>query len=166
MKVLGELAPLGIAVALAGALTWFLLTRDIGIGMWLLAFLLVAHGWVHVMFLFPQPDAAAASAGGMAYPFDMSRSWLIDGIGLDAGAVRALGTALVGLVLVTSVLAAMATLGWLVPATWWVGLVVASAMGSAVLLALFYAPGLLIGFAIDIGLVWFALASIWRPIGA
>ena len=87
MKAILELVPIGIGVALVGAVTWFLLDRDIGAGKWLLAGLLLAHGWVHVMFLFPAPDAASATAGGLAYPFAMSRSWLISNAGLDAGLV-------------------------------------------------------------------------------
>lgn len=166
MKTLTDLLPLGIGIALLGVLTWFLLDRDIGAGKWLLAFLLFAHGWVHVMFVFPQPDAAAATtAGAVAWPFDMGRSWLI-GAGMDAGALRAIGIVAVAVTLVAFLLAALATVGVLVPVGWWTALVVAAAVSSTVVLALFFSPALLLGFAINLALLYMVLASAWSPIGA
>lgn len=165
MKTLTDLLPLGIGIALLGALTWFLLDRDIGAGKWLLAFLLFAHGWVHVMFVFPQPDAAAATAGGMAWPFDMGRSWLV-GAGMDAGALRGVGIAAIAVTLVAFLLAALATVGVLVPAGWWAGLVIASAVSSTLVLGLFFSPMLLLGFAINLALLFVVLASVWNPLAA
>ena len=162
MKVIGELLPLAIGVAFVGAVTWFLLDRDIGLGRWVLALLLFGHGWVHMMFLFPQPSGAGATTGGMEWPFDMGRSWLIPG-GLDAGLIKAVGIALIVLALATALLAALATVSLLVPTAWWPFMVVASAISSLLLLILFYAPALLIGLAIDLVLVWFVIASIWSP---
>jgi hypothetical protein len=168
MKGVMDLLPIAIGVAVVGAITWFLLDRDIGVGTWLLATLLFAHGWVHLMFVFPTPTpaAATATAGGLAYPFDMGRSWLATGHGLDAGTIRTIGMAVMALTFVGFALAAMATLGWLVPAAWWDGLVIGSALGSTILLVLFFSPGLLLGFVINAGLVWLVLASIWSPMTA
>jgi hypothetical protein len=164
MKSIVGLLPIAIGVAVVGAVTWFLLDRNIGFGTWLLATLLFAHGWVHLMFVFPAP--AASPGGGLAYPFDMGRSWLIGSIGLDEGLVRALGIALMGLTFAGFTLAAMATVGWLVPASWWAGLVIGSAAGSTLLLLLFFAPALVLGFVIDAALVWLALAPAWSPLAA
>ena len=61
----------------------------------------------------------------MAWPFDLGRSWPVTRIGLDPGIVRAAGMALTAITIVTSLLAALATVGILVPADWWSGLVVA-----------------------------------------
>jgi hypothetical protein len=52
-----------------------------------------------------------------------------------------------------------------VPADWWSGLVVALAVSSALLLALVFAPTFLIGFGIDLALLWLALVSGWSPAG-
>jgi hypothetical protein len=163
MKAILDLLPIGIGVALVGALTWFLLDRDIGVGKWLLAALLLAHGWVHVMFVFPAPAEATATAGGLAYPFDMGRSWLITGAGLDAGMVRSIGVAVMAATFVGFVLTALATVGWLVPTTWWTALLVASAAGSSVLLVLFFSPALLLGFAINAALWMLVVTSLWSP---
>lgn len=164
MRTVIELLPLAIGIALVGALTWFLLDRDLGIGKWLLAALLFAHGWVHVMFVFPRPEGAAATAGGTEWPFDMGRSWLIDGAGVDAGLLRTLGIVLIIATLVTFFLAALSTVGLLVPAGWWAPLVILGAAGSTVLLLLFYSPALLLGFAINLAVVWLVLASVWSPV--
>lgn len=166
MRAVLELLPIGVGVAVVGVLTVFLLNRDVGLARWLLAALLFAHGWVHVMFAFPTPEPAAAIAGGLAYPFDMSRSWLITGVGLDAGMVRTAGLVVMGATFVGFLLAALATVGWLVPTAWWGGLVLASAAGSTLLLALFFAPALLLGFGINAAVAGLVLASIWSPGGA
>lgn len=164
MKALLDLAPIGIGVALVGALTWFLLDRDIGAGRWLLAALLLAHGWVHVMFVFPVPEAAS-TAGGLAYPFDMGRSWLVTSLGLDAVAVRSIGIAVIVVTVVAFLAAALATMGWLVPTGWWAGLVLGAAASSTLMLALFFSLALLLGFAINAALWAFVIASIWTPGG-
>lgn len=163
MKAMFDLLPIGIGVALISVLTWFLLDRDIGAGKWLLAGLLLAHGWVHVMFVFPAPEAATATAGGLAYPFDMTRSWLTTNLGLDAGMVRSVGIVLMVATFATFLLAALATVGWIVPAAWWAGLVFAAATASTLMLILFFSPALLIGFAINAALWVFVLASAWTP---
>jgi hypothetical protein len=163
MKWALDLVPIGIGVTLVAALTWFLLDRDIGLGKWLLAGLLLAHGWVHVMFVFPAPEAATASAGGLAYPFDMGRSWLISA-GVEPGMIRTLGIVVMGLTLTGFVLAALATVGWLVPAAWWAGLVLASAAASTLMLIIFFSPALLLGLAINAALWVLVVASVWQPV--
>jgi hypothetical protein len=166
MKGISELLPTAIGIAVVGGITWFLLDRNVGVGKWVLAALLFAHGWVHLMFIFPKPDAAAATSGGLAYPFDMSRSWLVTGAGLDLGLVRTVGLVVMGVVFVGYLLAALSTAGLLVPAEWWTGLVAGSAVASTVLLVLFFAPALLLGFAINGAVAVLVLASIWSPVVA
>jgi len=164
VKALLDLLPIGIGVALVAALTWFLLDRDIGAGRWLLAALVFAHGWVHVMFVFPAPEATPATAGGLAYPFDMGRSWLISNIGLDAGMVRAIGVVVMVVTFAAFLLAALSTMGWLVPTGWWEGLLLGAAASSTLLLALFFSPALLLGFVINAAIWVLVLASIWSPV--
>jgi hypothetical protein len=163
MKPILDLLPIGIGVALLAAVTWFLLDRDIGAGRWLLAALLFAHGWVHVMFVFPAPEAAPASAGGLAYPFDMARSWLITNAGLDTGMIRTIGVVVVAVTFAAFLLAALSTMGWLVPTGWWDGLLLGAAASSTLLLALFFSPALLLGFAINAVLWVLVIASVWSP---
>lgn len=165
MKTMTGLLPLAVGIAVVGGVTWYLLDRNVGLGTWLLAALLFAHGWVHLMFVFPKPEPAAATAGGMAYPFDMGRSWLIRAAGLDVGLVRTIGKAVMVATFAGFILAALSTVGVLVPAGWWAGLVVGSAIGSILLLALFFSPVLVLGFAIDLALLWLVLASVWSPLG-
>jgi len=164
VKAVFDLLPIGIGVALVGAVTWFLLDRDIGAGRWLLAGLLFAHGWVHVMFVFPVPEAAPATAGGLAYPFDMGRSWLIANAGIDAGVVRTVGIVVMGATLAGFLLAALSTMGWLVPTGWWQGLVLAAATSSTLLLVLFFSPALALGFVVNVALWVLVLASLWSPL--
>ena len=160
VKTMMELLPLAVGVAVVGAVTWFLLDRDWAFGPWLLAGLLFAHGWVHVMFVVPTPPP---SAGGPAWPFDMSRSWLVTGAGLDVGLVRAVGIVLMIVVCAGFLLAALSTVQVIVPAAWWSVLVGGAAAASLLLLALFFSPMLTLGVGIDVILLWFVIAAIWSP---
>lgn len=164
MKVLRGLVPLAVGIVAIGALTWFLLDAESAIGRWLLAALLFAHGWVHLMFVFPQPDPARASAGTPEWPFDMRRSWLVTRAGMDAGVVRIVGRAVMAVAFAALLLAALATVGVLVPAEWWAALVIGGSVASTILLILFYSPMLLLGFGINLALVWLVLGSVWSPI--
>lgn len=164
MKSILDVLPIGIGVALVAALTWFLLDREIGAGRWLLAALLLAHGGVHVMFVFPAPEAAPATAGGLAHPFDMGRSWLISQAGLEAGTVRTVGLVVMVVSVAGFSLAALSTVGWIVPGGWWTGLMLGSAAASTLLLALFFSPALPLGFAINAAVWFLVLAPVWRPL--
>jgi hypothetical protein len=162
VKTLVGLAPLTAGLIVFGIAVWFLLGGNMALGTWLFAAFLVGHGLVHIMFAVPQPEGAAATANGVDYPFDLSRSWLV-GAGLAAAAVRAIAMALVVLVVIGFALAALSTVGILVPVGWWQGLVLAAAAASVLLLIVGFSPGLVLGFAIDAILVWVVLASLWLP---
>ena len=158
-----QLVPLAIAVAVVGGVTWLLLEGNSALGTWLLAALILGHGLAHLAFVVPAPDPARTSGAGMPWPFDLRDSWLVGRLGLDAGIVRSTGIALAAVAIATSLLAALATVGILVPADWWPGLVVALAVSSALLLTLRFAPAFLVGYGIDLALLWLALLAGWSP---
>jgi len=158
-KLVRELAPLAVAVALFGALIAVLLANGSNLGSWLLAAFLVGHGWVHFMYVMPQPKAAAATASGPDWPFSLDRSWLGAG-----GALHGLGLILVVLTAVGYLLAALATIPIVVPAAMWAGLVVFSSLASALLMALFFNPQLILGLAIDAALLAVVILDVWRPV--
>ena len=163
IKTARELLPLAIGVAIVSGFTWFLLARGWALGPWLVAVLLFAHGWVHLMFVFPRP---APTAAGPTWPFDMGRSWLITAVGLDERRVRVVGRAVMVVTVGGFALSALSTVGLLVPVAWWTGLLVGSSLASMVMLGIFLSPTLLLGWAIDVALPWFAIASIWSPAAA
>jgi len=160
-----QLVPLAIGVAVIGAVTWLLLEGDNVLGAWLLAALVVGHGLAHVAFVVPAPDPARKTGAGMPWPFDLRDSWLVDRFGLNPGIVRAAGMTLAAIAIVTALLAALATVGIVVPANWWPGLVVALAISSMLLLTLRFSPAFVIGFGIDAALLWLVFLSGWRPAG-
>jgi hypothetical protein len=162
---LTQLVPLAIGVALVAGLTWVLLDRDVALGRWLLAALILGHGLAHLAFVVPTPEPAKATGSGMEWPFDLGRSWPVTRIGLDGRIVRGAGAALTAVTIVTSLLAALATVGILVPLDWWSGLVVSLAVSSLLLITVCFSPILLNGFAIDLALLWLALLSGWSPAG-
>ena len=155
------LTPLAIAVAIIAGVVWLMLINDIVLGPWLLAVLVFAHGWVHLMWVFPKP--ASPNAGGSEYPFDFSRSWLIHRAGLGAGLVRNIGMAVMALTFLLGLLAALSTVAILVPADWWGALMIATAAASTVMLAFYYSPALVLGFAINAALVLLVLSGTWSP---
>jgi hypothetical protein len=165
MNNASRLLPLAIGSALVAGLTWVLLDRDVELGRWLLAALILGHGMAHLAFVVPTPEPAKARGSGMEWPFDLGGSWLVTRVGLDARAVRGAGVALTAVTVVTSLLAALATVGVIVPVDWWPGLVVSQAVSSLLLLSVCFSPILLNGFAIDLALLWLALLSGWSPAG-
>jgi hypothetical protein len=126
----------------------------------LFAAFLAAHGLIHASYLSPTP---ARTAGGPEWPFEMGRSWLVSGLGLDAGAVRLIGTVLIAVTVTAFLLAALSTAGWLVPEGWWLSLIVLGSVASAAQLLVFFHPWLVLGLAIDAVLIWLALVSRWTP---
>ena len=161
------LAPRALGVLVAGSVTLFLLTRGWPIGPWLLAGLLVAHGGLHLLFRFPAADPEAAAAGpeepAPPGPYVLGRPWLTRALGLGPQVERGLGTALIAIAVAGFGLGALSTVGVVVPVGWWSGLVGTAAAASLLLLTLFPSPAFLVGYAIDLALLWLVLSSTWSP---
>jgi hypothetical protein len=154
------LLPWALVVAALGIALWWLLSRDMAAGRWLLAALLIGHGVVHAMFAVPAP---AATEGGPDWPFDMARSWAVNSGGLDLNVVRAIGLTLIAVVVVGFALAALATIGIVVPSGWWQPTVAGAALASAVLLIVCLEPQLVLGLGIDAVLLWVVATNAWVP---
>jgi hypothetical protein len=125
----------------------------------IVAAFLLAHAAIHASFIAPRPPATAS---GPAWPFELSRSWILGPLGIDGDAARMLGLALVALTIGGFALAALAAIG-VAPAGVWAPAVVAGAISSAALLAIFFHPWLVLGIAIDAGLIWAVLVGDWTP---
>jgi hypothetical protein len=70
-----RLLPLAIGVAVVGGLTWVLLDRDVALGRWLLAALLLGHGLAHFAFVVPAPEPARTTGAGIG--IDAALLWLV-----------------------------------------------------------------------------------------
>lgn len=127
----------------------------------LIAAFLLAHAAIHAAFISPRPPA---TAGGPAWPFELSRSWILGPLGLDSELGRILGLALIAVTFGGFALAALAALG-LVPAGIWPAAVTIGAVASIAVLALFFHPWLVLGVAIDLALLWAVLVANWAPEG-
>jgi len=158
-KLVRELGPLAVAVTLFGVVIAYLLANGNNIGNWLLAGFLIGHGWVHFMYVVPQPKASAATASGPDWPFSLDHSWLGAG-----GAQHGLGLILIVLTAAGFMLAALASIPIMVPADLWAGLIVFASLASALLMALFFNPQLLLGLAIDVALLAVVVLDLWRPV--
>ena len=158
MKAMGGILPYAVVLAVVGGVIWWLLSRDVAAGPWLLAAVLIGHGIVHLMFAI----SPAATAGGPEWPFDMAKSWAVTG-GLDLNVVRTVGVALIVIVAGGFALAALSTVGLVVPAEWWRAAVGGSAITSIVVLVLFFNPQLALGIGIDVVLLWAVAANSWAP---
>jgi hypothetical protein len=162
-KTLVGLAPVAVATAVLGAVIWYLFEQDLVIASWLFAIFLAGHGLVHIMFAVPRPAGAAATANGVDYPFDASHSWVVTRAGADTKAVRSLVLALVAVTIGGYLLAAMATVGFILPSSAWAALVAVSTLASSALLLLELSPALVIGIAIDAALLWLVFITGWSP---
>jgi hypothetical protein len=161
ISLVREIGPLATVSLVACLIVTAVLINDAAIGRWLLAVVLVAHGWVHLLFLFPHPAAPAGKRD--SWPFDLRTSWLVGRMGVPAGLVRGLGRALAVATFALAVLAALVTVGLVGPATLWSGLMVAAALASLGLLVLGFSTMLLIGVGVDAWMLLLALAGSWQP---
>lgn len=125
----------------------------------LVALLLAAHGLVHASYALPAP---AATGTGPPWPFYVDHSWLLTGLGFDAGVTRAVAMLLLAAVVAGYVVAALAILG-IVPGTWFAAAAVAASAASALMLMLYFTPWILLGLAIDAVVVVAVLVVGWRP---
>jgi len=157
---MGGVLPYAVVLAVLGGATWWLLSRDMVAGRWLLAALLIGHGVVHVMFAAVSP---ATTEGGPEWPFDMAKSWAVTAGGVDLNVLRAVGVALIASVAGGFTLAALATVGVIVPPSWWQAAVGGSALASALVLVLFFNPQLVLGLGIDAVLLWAVATRAWAP---
>ena len=128
----------------------------------LFAGFLLAHGAIHASFLSPRPPA---TAGGPAWPFELARSWVLTPLGVQPETARLLGMALVAATAGAFALAALAATG-LLPAELWGPTTAIGAVASLALLVLFFHPWLVLGLAIDLGLLWAVLVAGWTPEGS
>ena len=125
----------------------------------LFAAFLLAHGAIHASFLAQRPPATATGPG---WPFELSRSWVLTPLGVQPETTRLLGMALVAATIAAFGLAALATARF-IPADLWGPASAAGAVSSVALLVLFFHPWLVLGFAIDLGLLWAVLVAGWSP---
>lgn len=160
VKTLTGLLPLAVALVVVGVLVWWLLDRGNAAGPWLVATILFAHGWVHLVFLFSGTERTSTDSGA-DNPFDMDRSWLIQH-GVDSRLVHSVGAVLAVVTFVVFAAAALAVAGWLIPAAWWTSLTFAGVVGSTLLLVLFFAPTLVLGFLINAGLLALVIQTAWE----
>lgn len=159
-NTLTGLLPLAAMLLVVGGLVWWLLDLGSAVGPWLVAAILFAHGWVHIVFLLPAAGRGSAN-GGADNPFDLDRSWLIKR-GADSRLVHSWGAVLAVITFVAFAAAALAVVGWLVPDAWWTGLVYTGVVGSTMLLVLSFAPTLVLGFVINAGLLALAIQTAWE----
>ena len=94
-----------------------------------LGFFLAIHGLIHLGFVSPAP-------ADPKYPFSLSKSWLITGLGLDEPSVRVLGIALSVVTVIGFAMSGLAAVGFVVPQSWWTPLIITSAGASLLLLVL------------------------------
>lgn len=123
------------------------------------ALFLAGHALVHASYASPQPPP---SPSGPAWPFYLDHSWLLTPLGLQAGAIRAVGLTLIALVVAGYAASALAVLG-VIPGSWFVPATVGASAASIVVLALFFTPWIVLGLAIDAVLVAAVVAAGWRP---
>jgi hypothetical protein len=160
VKSMAGTLPWAVVLVAAGAAIWWLQSRDMAAGRWLLAALLLGHGLVHLLFAVPSPSAADAGTG---WPFDSSQSWAVTRAGLDLGLVRVIGAVLVTITVGAFAVAALATVGIVVPSGWWQPAIALGAIASAATLILCFDPQLVLGLVVDAVLLWVVATRAWVP---
>jgi hypothetical protein len=160
VKSMAGTLPWAVVLVAAGVAIWWLLSKDMAAGRWLLAALLIGHGLVHLLFAVPAPSPAD---GGAAWPFDTSQSWAVTRAGLDLVLVRGIGTVLIAITVGAFALAALSTVGIIVPSGWWPPTLALGAIASAAALILFFDPQLVLGLGQDAVLLSVVATRAWAP---
>ena len=127
-----------------------------------LAGFLLAHALIHIAFVSPAPPA---TAGGPAWPFSTSESWLFARLGVSADTTRLVALALVATTIAGFALAALSVIG-VVPAGLWIPAIVIGSVSSIGLLVACFHPWLALGIVIDLALIWAGLVAGWSPAGS
>lgn len=123
-----------------------------------LSIFLIAHGLIHLGYLTPAP-------ADPKYPFSLSRSWVAAALGMNAYAVRLLGTALGITAALGFVLTGLAVANVVVPLAWYLPLIVVASTASLVLLSIFWHNWLVLGVVIDVVLLVALMGFGWQPVG-
>jgi hypothetical protein len=127
--------------------------------MWrfILGAFLIAHGLIHASYGTTPP----VTAGGPPWPFQISHSWLLSGVGLGEGTVRMLGTALWVATTAGFLAAGFGIFGLPLQDGMWRGLAAGSAVLSLLLLVLYWHPWLVLGIFIDGAIIVSVLGLQW-----
>jgi hypothetical protein len=127
-----------------------------------LAGFLLAHALIHVAFIAPPPSA---TAGGPAWPFATSDSWLFTRLGISADTSRVVALALVATTVAGFVPAAMSLIGVLSAGIWLPAMTIGAVSSLGLLIACFH-PWLALGVGIDLVLLWAGVVASWTPTAA
>jgi len=123
------------------------------------AALLLAHAAIHVAFIAPPPPA---TAGGPAWPFATSQSWLLTRLGFARDELRFLALGLVAVTIAAFALGALVAVG-IAPTELWMPAIGIGALASLALLIPFFHPWLVLGVVIDVVLLWASVIAGWMP---
>lgn len=112
---------------------------------------LIAHGLVHAAIW-------ATPKGNGDQPFDPSHSWLLDAFGIAQGPARTLSVVLAAAAAAGFVAAGVALLAG---SDWWRLIAIVTAAESLQLVLLFFNPWLILGAAIEVGILYALVVSRW-----
>lgn len=118
---------------------------------------LIAHGLIHAGYGSSPP----VTADGPPWPFQLGHSWLLTGLGLGEGTVRAFGTALWMATTLGFVAAALGIFGIPILHEMWRGVAAGSAVLSLLLLGLYWHSWLVLGAFLDAAILVSLLRLHW-----
>ena len=134
MRSIVKLAPLAVGLAIFAVVVAVLLNDQTPLGTWLLAAFLLGHGLVHMMFVVPSARSSWRGSGRHGVSVRRRQILARRRHVLTALFGRWLVIGLVAVVVVGYGLAALATVGILLPASWWPLLVIVATSASAALM--------------------------------
>jgi hypothetical protein len=160
MKAVLGMLPYAVVLAVGCVAIWWLVSHGMAAGKWLLAAVIVAHAAVHLLYFVPAPSV---SGSGTEWPFALANSWPVASAGLDVNLVRAVALAASAVLVCAFAVAGLATVGVVVPTSWWPAAVIVGSIASIATLVFLFNPQLVLGLGIDSVLLWVVVANAWRP---
>lgn|SRR5690606_6721087 len=122
-----------------------------------LALFLVFHGLIHLGYFAPAP-------ADPKYPFTLRNSRLASAAGLDVSATHTIGIVLGIAAVCGFVLTGLASVGLVIPQSWWPPLMVIASGASLLMLVIFWNSILILGIVIDVVLLVSVLGLGWQPL--
>jgi len=122
----------------------------------LFALFLIAHGLVHAFYISPTPPI---TDGGPEWPFNINKSFLLKMIGLNTETIKIIGIILCLSVIIGFIITGIAWLNLFELGQYWDFIATLSSVLSIIFLILFWHNWLVIGFLINIAILYYIYAK-------
>lgn len=122
---------------------------------------LIAHALIHTSFISPQP---VQKAGAPAWPFDITKSWILTPMGIAPETLKIIGIILTVIATVGFVASGLGWLGVPFLKASWIMVTVISSFASLLLILIYWNNWFVMGPLIDLAILYFIFYKGAKPL--